>query len=118
MAGLVVSGTSWSLGWQTPVRKLSGSCQETASELPYAQLVVCLSCLRGSAVLGLVITVERLNLNSSPEVCLILKSLLEFMVAFAFAKSIWRGPACCWLATAFILVRLWLDIVRINTLWL
>ena len=82
------------------------------------QPVVYLGYLRASVVLGLVITVKRLSLNSYPEVCLIVTSLLEFMVAFAFAKSIWRSPACCWLSASFILVRLRLDIVRINHMWI
>ena len=99
-------------------KRWSGSCQAAAGKLPDAQLVVCLGCLCGSAVLGLGISMERSSLNLYPEDCLILTSLLGIMVAFAFAKSIWRSPACCWLATKFILVRLRLEIVRINILWL
>ena len=94
------------------------SYQAAAGELPDAQLVECLRFLRCSATLGLSISVERSSLNFYPELCLILTSLLEFMVAFAFEKTIWRSPACFWLATEFILVRLRLDIVRINILWL
>ena len=111
MVGLAVDGIGWLLGW-------SGSCQAAAGELPDAQFVECMGCLRCSAALGLSISVERSSLNFCPEVCLILTSLLGFMVAFAFAKSIWRSPACCWLDTEFILVRLRLDLVRINILWL
>ena len=99
-------------------KRWSGSCQAAAGELPDAQLVDYLACLSCSAALGLSISVERLSLNFYPEVCLILTSLLGFMVAFAFAKSIWHSAACYWLATEFILVKLWLEIVRINILQL
>ena len=49
----------------------SGSYQAAAGELPDAQLIELLGCLRCYAALGLSISVDRSSLNFYPEVCLI-----------------------------------------------